>query len=112
MFQKLRSNKFSEILKPASEQFNGQGSLGNGGAMRIAPIALFSCHDYDRMIEMTREETKLTHTHNFGINGAILQAITIQQSLELDPADKFNTFEFIDGLIDKMDAIEIDEEEL
>ncbi len=26
---------------PASQQFDGQGSYGNGGAMRIAPAALY-----------------------------------------------------------------------
>ncbi|KAF7995786.1 hypothetical protein HCN44_006893 [Aphidius gifuensis] len=102
VFQKLRANKFTDILKPASEQFNGQGSLGNGGAMRIAPIALFSCHDYDEMIKMTRDETSLTHTHT----------IAIQQSLELDPEDELDTSEYIDNLIDKMDEIEVEDEDL
>lgn len=112
VFQKLRANKFADILKPASEQFNGQGSLGNGGAMRVAPIALFSCHDYDEMIKMARDETSLTHTHSLGINGAILQAIAIQQSLELDPEDELDTSEYIDNLIDKIDSIEVEDEEL
>lgn len=73
MFQKLRGNKFSDLMTPAREQFNGQGSMGNGGAMRVAPIALFCYNDCDQLVNMTKQATQLTHTHKFGVNGAILQ---------------------------------------
>ena len=41
VFHKLEKMKCSDPYLPAKEQFNGQGSYGNGGAMRIAPAGLF-----------------------------------------------------------------------
>ncbi|XP_067867420.1 ADP-ribosylhydrolase ARH3 isoform X2 [Heterodontus francisci] len=40
VFKKLLSPNCNDVFKPAREQFKGKGSYGNGGAMRIAPIAL------------------------------------------------------------------------
>jgi len=37
----LKAEKFRDPHGPASEQFDGTGSYGNGGGMRIAPAALF-----------------------------------------------------------------------
>ncbi|KAI4472759.1 hypothetical protein M0802_016519 [Mischocyttarus mexicanus] len=112
VFQKLRGNKFKDVLLPAREQFNGQGSWGNGGAMRIAPIALFSYQNYNKLVDRTRRATEITHTHKTGIDGAILQAIAIQQCLCLNPKDELNVSNFIKELIDKMDKIEEDDEGL
>ncbi|XP_006623712.1 ADP-ribose glycohydrolase ARH3-like [Apis dorsata] len=112
VFQKLRGNKFTDIESPAKEQFNGQGSWGNGGAMRIAPIALFSYQNYDKLLDTVRKVTQITHTHKVGIDGAILQATAIYQSLHLNPNEELNVINFIDDLINKMDQIEKDEEGL
>lgn len=81
VFQKLRGNKFADIASPAKEQFNGQGSWGNGGAMRVAPIALFSYQNYDKLLDTVRKVTQITHTHKVGIDGAILQVIMLINSL-------------------------------
>nr|XP_050845157.1 ADP-ribosylhydrolase ARH3-like isoform X2 [Vespula vulgaris] len=112
VFQKLRGNKFQDVLLPAREQFNGQGSWGNGGAMRVAPIALFSYKDSEKLIDKTRRATEITHTHKIGVDGAILQAFAIQQCLQLDPSNELNVPDFINELIDKMKKIEKDEEGL
>ncbi|XP_071871330.1 ADP-ribosylhydrolase ARH3 [Bombus fervidus] len=112
VFQKLRGNKFADIVSPAKEQFNGQGSWGNGGAMRVAPIALFSYQNYDKLLDTVRKATQITHTHKVGIDGAILQATAIYQSLHLNPSEELNVTNFIDDLIHKMDQIEKDEEGL
>lgn len=81
VFQKLRGNKFADIVSPAKEQFNGQGSWGNGGAMRVAPIALFSYQNYDKLLDTVKKVTQITHTHKVGIDGAILQVIVLINSL-------------------------------
>lgn len=73
VFQKLRGNKFTDIISPAKEQFNGQGSWGNGGAMRVTPLALFCHKDYGKLLDTVRKATQLTHTNKVGIDGAILQ---------------------------------------
>ncbi|KOX68946.1 Poly(ADP-ribose) glycohydrolase ARH3 [Melipona quadrifasciata] len=112
VFQKLRGNKFTDVSSPAEEQFNGQGSWGNGGAMRVAPVALFSYENYDKLLDTVRRVTRITHTHKVGIDGAILQATAIYQSLRLDPSQELNVVNFIDDLTCKMDPIEKDEEGL
>ncbi|XP_076249870.1 ADP-ribosylhydrolase ARH3 [Calliopsis andreniformis] len=112
VFEKLRGNKFTDILGPAKNQFNGQGSWGNGGAMRITPIALFCYQNYDKLLDTVRKATELTHTHKVGIDGAILQAVAVHQSLLLNPSEELNVTSFIDNLINKMDQVEKDEEGL
>ncbi|XP_046489458.1 ADP-ribosylhydrolase ARH3 [Neodiprion pinetum] len=112
VFHKLRNNKFVDVLGPAREQFNGEGSLGNGGAMRVAPITLFYYKNSELMVDTARKQSHITHTHKTGVDGAILQAIAIQQSLLLDPKEELDTCKFTDNLINEMDKIEIDEEGL
>lgn len=40
VFRKLLSPKCRDVYEPAQAQFNGKGSYGNGGAMRVAGISL------------------------------------------------------------------------
>ncbi|XP_055442992.1 ADP-ribosylhydrolase ARH3 isoform X2 [Bubalus kerabau] len=40
VFRKLLSPRCRDVFEPARAQFNGKGSYGNGGAMRVAGISL------------------------------------------------------------------------
>ena len=73
VFYKLQAQKFEDPFGPAKEQFNGSGSYGNGGAMRVAPLALFCHSDYKELISLVQQSAEITHTHKLGYNGAILQ---------------------------------------
>ena len=42
VFERLRDENPEDVTLPARSQFDGQGSYGNGAAMRISPLALFS----------------------------------------------------------------------
>lgn len=42
VFERLRDEDPEDVTSPARSQFDGQGSYGNGAAMRISPLALFS----------------------------------------------------------------------
>ena len=42
VFERLRDENPEDVTLPARSQFDGQGSYGNGAAMRISPVALFS----------------------------------------------------------------------
>nr|XP_022904257.1 poly(ADP-ribose) glycohydrolase ARH3-like [Onthophagus taurus] len=106
VFNKLRSYKYEDIYKPAKEQFEGTGSYGNGGAMRISPIPLFFANNYDALIEAVVKSTEITHTHTLGVNGSILQAIAIHQGLMLHPEEKADYKVFIEKLIGKMKKFE------
>ncbi|XP_014261834.1 poly(ADP-ribose) glycohydrolase ARH3-like isoform X2 [Cimex lectularius] len=106
VFTKLKTNKLEDLWTPAKEQFEGQGSAGNGAAMRIAPVALF-CHDNeDLLIDTVTKSAKLTHTHPLGINGAILQALAIKHSYNHDPKTPIDVDKFSTYLLEKMTALE------
>jgi poly(ADP-ribose) glycohydrolase ARH3 len=70
----------------ASALFGGQGSHGNGAAMRVAPTALLTAPDLKRAQALARASAQLTHTHELGQQGAALQACTAAWLLDADPA--------------------------
>jgi ADP-ribosylglycohydrolase len=59
----------------ARSAFDGQGSLGNGGAMRVAPVGAYFADDYDAVVEHARRSAEVTHLHPEGIAGAIAVAV-------------------------------------
>ncbi|XP_071792704.1 ADP-ribosylhydrolase ARH3-like [Asterias amurensis] len=96
-----------DIYSPAESQFNGKGSFGNGGGMRIAPVGLCSAENLDRVIEIARESTKLTHSNELGYNGAVLQACAVNFALHADPVT-FNPDGFVESLLKVMGRVESD----
>lgn len=57
--------------------FGGEGSFGNGGAMRVAPVGL-ACHrDLDTVIDLARRSAAVTHAHELGQQAAALQAAAV-----------------------------------
>lgn len=82
--------------EPARRLFDGAGSYGNGAAMRVAPVALFASHDLDRVVRLARQTASITHTHEFGLAGAALQAVSISLLLRLPQGKTFD----IDGFLD------------
>jgi ADP-ribosylglycohydrolase len=59
----------------AGSAFDGMGSLGNGGAMRVAPLGAFFADDVDLLVEEARRCAEVTHSHAEGQAGAIAVAI-------------------------------------
>lgn len=58
----------------ASAAFNGQGSCGNGAAMRVAPLGVFFADDLDAVVEQATLSAEVTHLHPEGITGAVAVA--------------------------------------
>lgn len=112
VFHKLKGSKFADPFGPAREQFDGLGSLGNGAAMRIAPVALFCYNNLDNLIDVAKKSSEITHTHKLGVNGAILQTLAIRKCLLLDPKDVLNVNKYTDELIEEMVEIEKDQDDL
>jgi ADP-ribosylglycohydrolase len=56
-------------------QFSGQGSFGNGAAMRAAVVGAWFAADLDRAAEEARRSAEVTHAHPEGIAGAIAVAV-------------------------------------
>lgn len=59
----------------AANAFGGQGSMGNGGAMRVAPLGGYFADDFKRVANEARVSALVTHTHPEGIAGAIAVAV-------------------------------------
>jgi poly(ADP-ribose) glycohydrolase ARH3 len=60
----------------AGSLYGGEGSLGNGAAMRIAPVALLY-YDAETLYEKVEASSVVTHTHPVGIDGAAVLAKAI-----------------------------------
>jgi ADP-ribosylglycohydrolase len=63
--------------------FGGQGSFGNGAAMRVAPIGAFFAGDIDTIVEQATRSSVITHTHDEAIAGAIAVAVAAARAYEL-----------------------------
>jgi poly(ADP-ribose) glycohydrolase ARH3 len=65
------------------------GSLGNGAAMRVAPVGLFFHGDLKRVAEEARESALPTHSHPIGVDAAVLVATAVAMAVvanEIEPA--------------------------
>jgi poly(ADP-ribose) glycohydrolase ARH3 len=91
-----RGMSYSEA---ARSLFGGQGSFGNGAAMRIAPVGLFF-HDSPDLYEQARASASVTHAHPVGVDGAAVLAWAIAQAVKLDPQEPFPLERFSQGLVD------------
>ena len=73
VFARLNMEGYEDPYRPAREQFDKQGSFGNGAAMRVAPVALYFCHNLENCLEVAKEQARLTHFNWIAILGAVLQ---------------------------------------
>ena len=60
----------------AAALFGGQGSRGNGAAMRAAPVGAYFAFDLDRVVDEARASAAPTHTNVCGAAGAVAVAVT------------------------------------
>jgi len=68
-----------------------EGSFGNGGAMRIAPVGLlYGQFEYPRLYSKVKAAVWMTHSHPEGIDAALLQAraVGLLASCEAVPEPK------------------------
>jgi ADP-ribosylglycohydrolase len=59
----------------ARRLFGGAGSLGNGSAMRVAPVGGYFAEDIDAVIEHAARSAQVTHAHPEATAGAIAAAV-------------------------------------
>jgi poly(ADP-ribose) glycohydrolase ARH3 len=74
----LRGEPWAEA---AARQFDGGGSFGNGAAMRVAPVALWAYPDLEETVRLADLTARVTHTHPVGVEGAVIQAVTVHHAL-------------------------------
>lgn len=71
--QKLRQGANWETV--SSSVFEGQGSWGNGSAMRVSPIGAYFADDLKKVIEEAEKSAVVTHKHEEAIIGAVAVAV-------------------------------------
>lgn len=73
----------AEWRDTAANAFGGQGSMGNGSAMRVAPLGAYFAEDLERCAEQARASSLVTHTHPEGVAGAIAVAVAAAMAWQL-----------------------------
>jgi ADP-ribosylglycohydrolase len=73
VFERIRDGEpYREVI---GGLFGGQGSYGNGTAMRVAPVGAYFADDIDRAIENARRSAWATHAHPEAEAGAVAVAV-------------------------------------
>lgn len=69
----------------AAALFDGQGSYGNGAAMRVAPVGAWFADDLERVAAEARRSAEITHAHVEAREGAVAVALTTARLLDPEP---------------------------
>ncbi|MFD9737146.1 ADP-ribosylglycohydrolase family protein [Umezawaea sp. NPDC059074] len=72
----------------AGRQFDGQGSWGNGAAMRVAPVGAWFANDLNRVKTEAANSAAVTHAHPEATAGAIAVATATALSITNTPPDR------------------------
>jgi poly(ADP-ribose) glycohydrolase ARH3 len=72
--------------RAAASLFGGQGSFGNGAAMRATPAALAAKGDLDRTVDLAARQAQVTHTHPEAVDGAVAIAAATALLAHADPS--------------------------
>ncbi|MGW0465959.1 ADP-ribosylglycohydrolase family protein [Streptomyces sp. NPDC003027] len=81
----------------ASALFKGQGSWGNGAAMRIAPLGAWYADDPEQATHQAEISAYTTHQHREAVVGAM--AVAAAAALAADPAGPPTPTDLLDGVI-------------
>ncbi|MEV1054952.1 ADP-ribosylglycohydrolase family protein [Streptomyces sp. NPDC049887] len=81
----------------ASQLFNGQGSWGNGAAMRIAPLGAWYADDPEQATHQAEISAYTTHQHREAVVGSM--AVAAAAALAASPAGPPPPGDLLDGVI-------------
>jgi ADP-ribosylglycohydrolase len=73
LMRRFRAGEFWHEAAPSL--FEGNGSWGNGSAMRVSPIGAYFADDLKKVCEEAEKSAVVTHTHEEAIVGAIAVAV-------------------------------------
>ena len=82
----------------AKRLFGGAGSYGNGAAMRVAPVGVFYHDDLEQLRAVAYGQSRITHTHELGTEGAALQACAVALAIDADPSYELDSSAFLEKL--------------
>jgi ADP-ribosylglycohydrolase len=87
--------------------FKGQGSYGNGAAMRVAPLGAFFADDLEALVDHARRSAEVTHAHPEGIAGAIAVAAGAAWAWRMRGTDPPARQDFFDCILPLVPASEV-----
>ncbi|MGE0710408.1 MAG: ADP-ribosylglycohydrolase family protein [Planctomycetota bacterium] len=93
----------------AGSLFDGQGSFGNGGAMRVAPLGAYFADDLGAVVEQARRSAEVTHAHPEGAAGAIAVALAAAWAWRLREAPPRSPRGLIERVLEGVPASEVRE---
>lgn len=86
--------------KMSSEIFEGMGSMGNGAAMRSAPIGAFFYNDLSTVKENARLASIVTHSNEEAIAGAQAVAVATALATRVGKGEvEYSPEQFIDSVV-------------
>ncbi|MBK6692501.1 MAG: ADP-ribosylglycohydrolase family protein [Myxococcales bacterium] len=88
----------------AREPFDGQGSMGNGGAMRSALVGGFFSKDLGAVVENARASAEPTHAHPEGQAGAIAVALAAALAARRGDGEAFAAAQFFAQIAERTPA--------
>ncbi len=75
LLHRIRTRGANHWRVEAQALFAGQGSFGNGSAMRVAPLGAYFADDLDAAMEQAERSAVVTHCHTEAVVGAIAVAL-------------------------------------
>lgn len=108
MHRYFREVKSGEHWKEVSyAKFEGQGSMGNGGAMRAAVIGAYFYDDFTRLKENAERSCEVTHANQEAMEGtkaiALAAAFAVREKLGMEIWDQQNFIRNIQNELDNSD---------
>lgn len=88
IFKAVQQSNFTlDPFKVAASQFNGQGSFGNGSAMRTSPVALFDYQNIENVVLNSYINSLTTHFNADAVIGSLIQSLSINKLLSVEDID-------------------------
>jgi len=92
----------------AQALFGGQGSFGNGSAMRVAPLGAYFADDLDMLVEQAELSAMTTHCHPEALAGAIAVALAAAFAWQYrDSSHLPSTPEFLESIYERTPESEV-----
>ncbi|HET8846876.1 MAG TPA: ADP-ribosylglycohydrolase family protein [Ktedonobacteraceae bacterium] len=109
MHRLLRSLRAGDPWQEAAaSQFAGQGSFGNGAAMRVAPIGAYFAEAMDDVVHEASQSARITHTHPEAIAGSIAIAVAAAWAWRFGSAhERPDRATFLDGILPYIPTSEV-----
>ncbi|HLP63129.1 ADP-ribosylglycohydrolase family protein [Flavobacterium sp.] len=100
----LREIKEGQNWKDVSKSiFDGQGSMGNGAAMRACPIGAYYFENIQKVKEFATKSAEVTHSNIEAITGALAISIGTALTTKMKSENQLlSPIEFIDKILEEL----------